>query len=165
METYSEFYHSIVKLVDNVENARCDKLVTSGQVVVRKYFPLSITASRPVDVAAATIAVKAGSLSTDQVLSGAEMEALETELSDLASAVLTAMKIDLDSENRGWVYPLSGWVRHPVLSSRRLNVRRRDRWEGFVAALRLEAEARPVVEEPKKDDVARVTHVPGAQTS
>jgi hypothetical protein len=162
-ETYSEFYHSVVKLVDNVENARHERLVSSGQAVVRKYFPLSITASRPVDVAAATIAVKAGSLTADKRIPDAEMETLEAELSDLASAVLTAMKIDLDGEQRGWVYPLGGWLIHPVLSSRRLNVRRQDRWAGFEAALQREAASRPVVQELKKDDVARALHVAAVQ--
>ncbi|WP_125731903.1 hypothetical protein [Amycolatopsis sp. WAC 04197] len=164
-ETYAEFYQSVVKLVDNVEHARRDKFGASGQAVVRKYFPLSIVASRSVDWAAAKLAVKAGSLTSDQAISDADVKALETDLSDMAAVVLKRMKSDLDGEHRGWVYPLCGWVRHPGWSAQRLKLRVQDRWGGFKTELEDESKARPVVEGPEKHDVARVTHAADPQPS
>ncbi|MFJ4103327.1 hypothetical protein [Amycolatopsis japonica] len=145
-ETYTEFYQSVVKLVDCAEHARRDKLAASGQAVIRKYFVLSIAASRSVDSVAADLAIKAGSLTPDQDLSDAEIEALEEDLSEMAAVVLERMKADLDGERRGWVYPLCGWVRYPVLSARRWTLRVQDRWGAFKTELQNESEARPVVE-------------------
>ncbi|RSM65924.1 hypothetical protein DMH03_01915 [Amycolatopsis sp. WAC 01376] len=164
-EVYTEFYQSVVKLVDNVEHARHDKLAASGQAVLRKYFPLSVAASRSVDSVAAALAVKAGSLTPDQAHSDAEIKALEDDLTEMAAVVLNRMKTDLDGEHRGWVYPLCGWVRHPRLSARRLKLRVEARWGGFKTELENESKARPVVEGPDKQDVARVTHTADPQPS